>query len=558
MVVRIVHHCTSRQNLIVIVAIFATSFLFWWQTSKSNHDNAFPVFGGGGEIATLQYESSQSRDEVMEVLHRKGVYNRSDFASNELGIVVPYWDRNSTESDPAVTKHPTVQWGPCFAPHQSVAWDKIIKKYQHNGPDYNLQIPAMTTMPEEVDLAGFCRPGFIIIGAGKCGTSVCSSYSVSQFCTLLDCSIFIPYISRTNFHLPLFSKSLYHYLTEHPRVLPALQKQIHYFRYYADRTMKWYLHFFPTATSFLASGGLLTGEASPGYLPYSDVAHMIKNRMGQGPRIIAIGREPIDRAYSSYRYNYVTPTLESMRKGRIHNIPSHKSDEYYTQYLFSFEDMMRAELQTLRECLAIPNGIGVEGARTKWGAMKWAQREYDRRMKLRLPPMVDLDGFCYGEPVSLKVIRKQWAELMEEYPDKVIEITNVHLKQSLIGRGLYTLPLEWWYSQFDRKEIYFMCTEELEDLTGEPINKLGQFLGLPSYNFSNIVSKGAYNVGGHRGYDKETSWTEIMQNDSHNTTMRLPKSSDIPLSDEFRRELENFIQPYNERLFELVGRRCNW
>lgn len=48
---------------------------------------------------------------------------------------------------------------------------------------------------QQVDTSGMCRPGFLIIGAGKCGTS-----------------------------------SLYHYLTDgHPRILPAVQKQIGYF-----------------------------------------------------------------------------------------------------------------------------------------------------------------------------------------------------------------------------------------------------------------------------------------------------------------------------------------
>jgi hypothetical protein len=32
----------------------------------------------------------------------------------------------------------------------------------------------------------------------------------------------------------------------------------------------------------------------------------------------------------------------------------------------------------------------------------------------------------------------------------------------------------------------------------------------------------------------------------------------IPLSDQVRQELEDFVRPYNERLFNLVGRRCNW
>jgi hypothetical protein len=353
-------------------------------------------------------------------------------------------------------------------------------------------------------------------------------------------------------------KSLYHYLTDHPRVLPASEKQIHYFKYYSDRTMKWYLSHFPTSTSFLASGALLTGEASPGYLPYPDVAQMVRLRMGEGPRVIVIAREPVDRAYSSYRYNYVKPTLKWMRMGRFFGIKPQQDDSYYERYLFSFEDMMVAELEVLRECLATPNGSAVNGARETWGSQSWAQPEYARRDKLRLDPLVDLDGFCYGEAVNKKIIRQQWANLMEKYPNKVIEERNVHLKQSMIGRGLYALPLEWWYAVFNTSDIYFLCTEELDDMTGEPINKLGQFLGLPSYNFSETVSRGAYNVGGHEGYDKEVSWSELENERISNTTDDSASEQEIPLSIEFRRELEEFIRPYNDRLFELIGRRCDW
>jgi hypothetical protein len=80
----------------------------------------------------------------------------------------------------------------------------------------------------------------------------------------------------------------------------------------------------------------MTGEASPGYLPYPDVAYMVRQRM-PGPRIIAVGREPISRAYSSYRYNYVNPTLETMRAGKVFGVQKSQSDAFYMSFLFSFE-----------------------------------------------------------------------------------------------------------------------------------------------------------------------------------------------------------------------------
>lgn len=321
--------------------------------------------------------------------------------------------------------------------------------------------------------------------------------------------------------------------------------------------MKWYLRHFPTTTSFLASGALMTGEASPGYLPYPDVVRLMQQRLGDGPRIIVVGREPVDRAYSSYRYNYAYPTMQSMRRGKVKGIPRGQTDDYYRQRLFSFEDMMRAELNVLRDCLTAPNGSALLGARNTYGSQPWVQHEYQRREELGLPPLVDLDGHCYGEPVDSKIWRKQWIELMEQYPDKVIQNENLHLTQAMIGRGLYTLPLEWWYAAYKTSDIYFLCTEELSDMSGDPLNRLGQFLGLSSFNFSNTVTKGAYNVGGHRGYDEETPWTEIENEKIGNETSPM-ETDEIPLSKELRNEVEDFVRPYNERLFALVGRRCNW
>jgi len=83
-------------------------------------------------------------------------------------------------------------------------------------------------------------------------------------------------------------------------------------------------------------------------------------------------------------------------------------------------------------------------------------------------------------------------------------------------------------------------------LSGTPINDLALFLGLPSYNFSETVRGGPYNVGGHRGYDNEISWNDV----------DLTKEGDLP--QDLRQELLEFFEPYNERLFALTGRRCNW
>lgn len=298
----------------------------------------------------------------------------------------------------------------------------------------------------------------------------------------------------------------------------------------------------------------MTGEASPGYLPYPEVAKMIRRRLpASGVKIITIGRDPIERAYSSYRYSYVTPTIEYLQGGKVDGIPKKKGQDFYKPYLFSFQQMMEAELKQLKSCLTAPNGSAVKQVREKYGSDEAWAGEFERREQEGLPPMATLGTECYGNSLNDGALREQWIDLKEQYPEKIILNKNVHLQQALIGRSLYTIPLEWWYAMFDRSDLYFICTEELRDLSGDPLNDLGQFLGLPSFNFSSAVQRGAYNVGGNRGYDKETSW-DSYKSARENDTDR----TEYPLTDEFRQELEDFIRPYNERLFQLVGRRCDW
>jgi hypothetical protein len=320
--------------------------------------------------------------------------------------------------------------------------------------------------------------------------------------------------------------------------------------------MGWYYSWFPTTANFLASGALMTGEASPGYLPYPDVARLVQQRL-PGPKIVMIGREPIDRSYSSYRYNYVTPTIQALQKGKVKGTPGGHPAEYYHQFLFSFEEMVRAELDLLKECLSTsPEKYGAVDTRKKWGGKKWAQPEFERRANMNLPALIDLDEICYGGRVSKQVLRRQWTTLQKENPTKILLDRNTHLLQAIIGRSLYLYPLEWWYMQFDSKDIFFMCTEELNDLTGEPMNELGMHLGLESYNFSSVIAEGAYNVGGHRGYDKATSWAEV-EEEEHDLQEEDGEQA-IPLSEELKQELQDFLDPINERLFQLTGRRCKW
>ena len=567
--------------------------------------------------------STESWTMVPNELLNLGVYDEASDFVNEMGIKPTGWEHEN--GDPEI-------WGPCrfvpsppeYATVASVKWTDRRRRFPSNtsinnnssettvigSPDYyrNADVEdfeylgkAKEPLPSNrKNIGGWCRPGFLIIGAGKCGTS-----------------------------------SLYHYLIGHPRILPAFQKQIHYFKYHdRQQPLASYYGNFPTPQSFLEHGGLMTGEASPGYLPYPEVAKnahkawkgtLSQNGAGEGshgrplvtflanpsykswvpevpPRIIAVGREPFDRILSSYNYNYVVPTIQYLRRYGHPRIPAAKNsrkkdddgdsevgfqlqredDEYYLPYLFSLEEFIRAELKQLKRCLY---DFGPEKTYTKWhrdsvykSAVKLRNRtnrtsSSNNSSSILLQPLIDLDGICYGTTINKTVYREQWAEMQMNNPDKVLRNMNLHLTQAMIGRSLYVFPLDWWYLNFKPEgepgdSISFVCTEDLAK--PDTLNNLTAELGLPKYDgFDAVVAEGAYNVGGHRGYDTATSWEEIeLEHESQtkgntgNDTGLSENSASVrngyPLPEDLYQELKEFIDPLNERLFELVGKRCDW
>lgn len=116
------------------------------------------------------------------------------------------------------------------------------------------------------------KPDFLIIGAQRCGTT-----------------------------------SLYSYLTERRDVLPASEKELHFFDYWSKRGSRWYYAQFPLSVEKYAwrivhRRKTITGEASPSYLFHPHVPAKVQVMLPDA-KLIALLRNPIDRAYSNYKYN---------------------------------------------------------------------------------------------------------------------------------------------------------------------------------------------------------------------------------------------------------------
>jgi hypothetical protein len=93
--------------------------------------------------------------------------------------------------------------------------------------------------------------------------------------------------------------SLFNYLAQHPDVRPPLGKEIHYFDLHYARGIRWYRGRFPFRHRL--RGRALTIDASPYYL-FHPLAPERAARLLPDVKLVAILRNPIDRAFSHYQH----------------------------------------------------------------------------------------------------------------------------------------------------------------------------------------------------------------------------------------------------------------
>jgi hypothetical protein len=89
--------------------------------------------------------------------------------------------------------------------------------------------------------------------------------------------------------------ALYAYLRRHPGITGPRWKEVSYFDRHYARGSAWYRGNFP------ARRGLIVGEASPSYL-FHPLAPERAAALVPGARLIAILRDPVERAHSHYQH----------------------------------------------------------------------------------------------------------------------------------------------------------------------------------------------------------------------------------------------------------------
>jgi Sulfotransferase domain len=114
------------------------------------------------------------------------------------------------------------------------------------------------------------------------------------------------------------TSSLLNYLAQHPAVARPMTKEVHYFVNHYDRGLDWYRSHFATRLWLRVAGKaagarVQVGEATPCYLAHPRAAGRAAAVL-PGAKLIAMLRNPVDRAYSHYKHRlrWKTESLPSL------------------------------------------------------------------------------------------------------------------------------------------------------------------------------------------------------------------------------------------------------
>ena len=253
-------------------------------------------------------------------------------------------------------------------------------------------------------------PDFLIIGAPKCGTT-----------------------------------SLYYLLTEHPHILPAAAKELHFFNTHFDLGVEWYRQCFPRPRH-KDGRSTITGEATPSYLFDLHAPERVAEVAPQA-RLVVLLRNPVDRAYSLYQM--------ARRKG--------------WETTVTFEEAVGGQ-QILR-----PPGKGETASES-------------------------------NDSLTL-----------DEY-------------SRYLSGGIYVDQLARWASFFRDEQMLVLRSEDFSERPRETLQRVLDFLGLPDWEPEASQLHKKHHRG---GYVQE-------------------------IQPATRRRLEEYFEPHNLRLYELLGVDFEW
>jgi hypothetical protein len=146
----------------------------------------------------------------------------------------------------------------------------------------------------------------------------------------------------------------------------------------------------------------------------------------------------------------------------------------------------------------------------------------------------------YGEKSFEDIVNEEISELQanninerstyQEFQRKIISTAPFnHGGHSILSRGLYCFQVEHYLKEWPRDQLLILLTKDIKSgsVLQDCMNKVFKFIDLPEEDIADVEKKNTRNY----------------QNS---------------LKSETKQRLEEFYQPYNERLFKLLGYEMEW
>jgi len=99
-------------------------------------------------------------------------------------------------------------------------------------------------------------------------------------------------------------------------------------------------------------------------------------------------------------------------------------------------------------------------------------------------------------------------------------------RKSYLTRGIYVDQLKRWFEYFPREQFLILKSEDFYSKTPEVYQQVLDFLGLSKFELNSFK---VHRVGKHSAISAET-----------------------------RKKLADYFRPYNEQLYQLLGRNFDW
>jgi len=141
-------------------------------------------------------------------------------------------------------------------------------------------------------------------------------------------------------------------------------------------------------------------------------------------------------------------------------------------------------------------------------------------------------NYLHGRRVGARRAQRPFAEIIDEQVDHYNPADfdtsgSSHVHFGYVHPGCYMTHLKHWLKYFPREQIKIIISDDMFRDTQGALNEMFEFVGVPPHPIEDLV---AYNTNTY----------------------------EEPMPPETRAKLREFFRPYNEELFQFLGKRYDW